>query len=126
MPPRPFRNGSTDDQFLSNLLGGQALNERKHSTDHHSILTPAQTQDQGSRSQPYQPGFVGDLAESPSDTHPRAKTPLSQMADIDRWGLKGLLAMTDSESPDFNKLLAGHDLTTLGLDLNSSEYVQSP
>ena len=122
MSSRPFGNGSNDDQFLSSLLDGQGLSERKHSVDHHSLLTPAQSQDQGSRAPQYVPGFVGDLSDSPSETHPRAKTPLSQMADIDRFGLKGLLAMTDAESLDYNKILAGHDLTTLGLDLNSSEY----
>ncbi|KAF2098796.1 hypothetical protein NA57DRAFT_39225 [Rhizodiscina lignyota] len=40
------------------------------------------------------------------------------MSEFDRWGLKGLLAMIPSDSPDHSSLAVGQDLTVLGLDLN--------
>lgn len=48
--------------------------------------------------------------------------PLTQMSDLDRFGLAGLLRMIHSESPDVASLAVGQDLMTLGLDLNQPEY----
>ncbi|KAF2145273.1 uncharacterized protein K452DRAFT_284654 [Aplosporella prunicola CBS 121167] len=45
-------------------------------------------------------------------------TRLSQMSEIDRFGLPGLLAMIPPESADHSSLAIGQDLTVLGLDLN--------
>lgn len=47
------------------------------------------------------------------------------MVPIDRWGLAGLLATIRSDNPDVAGLAIGQDLTQLGLDLNSQEYVHS-
>ncbi|KAK7522489.1 hypothetical protein IWZ03DRAFT_371400 [Phyllosticta citriasiana] len=43
---------------------------------------------------------------------------LSQMNEIDRFGLPGLLAMIPPDSLDHSSLAVGQDLTVLGLDLN--------
>ena len=43
------------------------------------------------------------------------------MTELDKFGLPGLLDSVRSENPDVSNLAIGHDLTTLGLDLNSSE-----
>ncbi|KAK7541991.1 uncharacterized protein J3D65DRAFT_612213 [Phyllosticta citribraziliensis] len=43
---------------------------------------------------------------------------LSQMNEIDRFGLPGLLAMIPPDSQDHSSLAVGQDLTVLGLDLN--------
>lgn len=48
--------------------------------------------------------------------------PLTQMSELDRFGLAGLLRMIHSESPDVASLAVGQDLMTLGLDLNQPEY----
>lgn len=47
--------------------------------------------------------------------------PLSQMSELDKFGLAGLLRMIHSESPDVASLAVGQDLMTLGLDLNQPE-----
>ncbi|KAJ5569651.1 uncharacterized protein N7459_009081 [Penicillium hispanicum] len=47
--------------------------------------------------------------------------PLTQMSELDRFGLAGLLRMIHSESPDVASLAVGQDLMTLGLDLNQPE-----
>jgi hypothetical protein len=41
----------------------------------------------------------------------------------DRFGLLGLLSVIRMTDPDLNTLALGTDLTTLGLNLNSPEYV---
>ncbi|MCJ1421366.1 hypothetical protein MMC32_007729 [Xylographa parallela] len=76
---------------------------------------------QSSRAQQFQPGFGGDLEDSPGGVQNRTKTPLSQMNDLDRFGLAGLLETIRSDNPDVSGLAIGQDLTSLGLDLNSQE-----
>lgn len=80
-----------------------------------------QNQAQASRGPQYQPGFMADLAGSPGGAQPRSKTPLAHMSELDRFGLPGLLEMIRNENSDVSSLAIGQDLTTLGLDLNSSE-----
>ena len=46
----------------------------------------------------------------------------STMADIDRFGLSGLLSLIRNENMDMSLLGLGTDLTQLGLDLNQPEY----
>ena len=41
----------------------------------------------------------------------------------DRFGLLGLLSVIRMTDPDLNTLALGTDLTTLGLNLNSPEYL---
>ena len=81
---------------------------------------------QESRPQQYQSGYSGDPVESPRGVQQRTKTPLSHMSELDRYGLPGLLEMIRNEDPNVSSLAIGHDLTSLGLDLNSSEFVTSP
>lgn len=54
-----------------------------------------------------------------------SQTPLSQMSAIDEWGIAGMLAIIRSDDPNVASLARGQDLTTLGLNLNSAEYVVS-
>jgi CCR4-NOT transcription complex subunit 2 len=63
----------------------------------------------------------GETQESASQS--TEQPPLSQMSELDRFGLAGLLRMIHSESPDVASLAVGQDLMTLGLDLNQPEYV---
>ncbi len=51
-------------------------------------------------------------------------TPLCQKSFVpDRFGLLGLLSVIRMTDQDLNTLALGTDLTTLGLNLNSPEYV---
>lgn len=67
-------------------------------------------------------GVTGDAQESPAVSQSAEQPPLSQMSEIDKFGLSGLLRMIHSESPDVASLAVGQDLMTLGLDLNQAEY----
>jgi CCR4-NOT transcription complex subunit 2 len=70
---------------------------------------------------------TSDLVESPANSQPQSSqqgpssdTPsLSTMSPLDRYGLLGLFSTMRSASPATSSLAIGHDLTTLGLDLNS-------
>ncbi|KAL9032902.1 MAG: hypothetical protein Q9180_006237, partial [Flavoplaca navasiana] len=48
------------------------------------------------------------------------------MSPIDKYGLAGLLANVRSPDADTAALAIGQDLTQLGMDLNSPEYVFPP
>lgn len=65
----------------------------------------------------------GESQESSTPSQSTEQPPLSQMSELDRFGLAGLLRMIHSESPDVASLAVGQDLMTLGLDLNQPEYV---
>lgn len=49
--------------------------------------------------------------------------PLAGMAPIDRWGMKGLRTLLNN--PEYSAMISGFglDLNSLGVDLNSNEYV---
>jgi len=49
--------------------------------------------------------------------------PISQMAPIDRYGIAGLLATVNNPDRMVSGLAKGLDLTQLGLNLDSKEYV---
>jgi CCR4-NOT transcription complex subunit 2 len=85
-----------------------------------------QEQNQAQQMQQRQPqaGAVsGEMQESSAPSQNAEQPPLSQMSELDRFGLAGLLRMIHSESPDVASLAVGQDLMTLGLDLNQPEYV---
>ena len=84
---------------------------------------PSQPQQTSSRLQQQQGGFGGDLVDSPGAVQTPDQLPLSQMSDLDRFGLAGILAMVRNDNQDLASLAIGQDLTQLGLDLNSSESV---
>lgn len=57
----------------------------------------------------------------PSDS-PRVERAQTQMSELDRFGLKGLLAMLrEGETSDQAHLALGMDLNSLGLDLHRPE-----
>ena len=60
------------------------------------------------------------MVELPSNTQQTDVPPTSQMSDLEKYGLPGLLAMIRNPSQDISSLAIGQDLTALGLDLNSS------
>ena len=114
------QNGSNVDSLIASL--SQTTLKPDHSTSQ-QLRQPPQGRPQPSRPQQHQTGFGADFVESPGDGRTRNQTPLSHMSELDRYGLAGLLDTIRNDDPDVTSLAIGHDLTQLGLDLNSSEYV---
>ncbi|KAL9630153.1 MAG: hypothetical protein Q9204_004868, partial [Flavoplaca sp. TL-2023a] len=81
--------------------------------------TQSQQQHQPSRHQ------RGSLA-SGGAAQTAENVPVDEMSPIDKYGLAGLLANVRSPDADTAALAIGQDLTQLGMDLNSPEYVSSP
>ena len=84
-----------------------------------NTASPTDGQADSARAQQFPTG-AENFDTSNTIQHPD-RTPLSQMSDIDKWGLKGLLAKINSDDPNVVALAIGQDLSELGLDLNSPE-----
>jgi CCR4-NOT transcription complex subunit 2 len=83
-----------------------------------------QAQIQQVQQQQQQGGLISGDGQESSTTGQSAEQPsLSQLSELDRFGLAGLLRMIHSENPDIASLAVGQDLMTLGLDLNQPECV---
>ena len=93
-----MQNGNNDSLFTSQ--GDAQASQRSYNGEQN-----------GSR-------FQGD---STDDAEPQQPKSPAQMTELEKYGLPGLLDTIRSENPDVASLAQGHDLTTLGLDLNSSE-----
>ena len=63
----------------------------------------------------------GEVVESPAGSQQPEAQPLSQMSELDRYGMAGMLSRGDYQADDVRSLAKGHDLTDLGLDLNQTE-----
>jgi CCR4-NOT transcription complex subunit 2 len=83
---------------------------------------PSQPQEAAgpSRAQPVDPGASSN--QDNGEDHPEYEDPLAHMSEIDKWGLKGFSYLMRNY-PDYAALVTGIDLSTLGFDLNSPEYV---
>lgn len=70
---------------------------------------------------------AGEVKQASSSmTSPRADGGRSQMSELDRFGLTGLLAtLREGEESDQTHLALGMNLNSLGLDLHRPEYVTS-
>ena len=78
--------------------------------------------------QPQQPSqgrqdYGARTGDSSRSNHTPDRTPLSQMSELDEFGIQGFLNTINNENPDVSYLARGQDLTTLGLNLNSAECV---
>ncbi|KAL1622141.1 transcriptional regulator [Diplodia seriata] len=107
------RNGmvspvESQQDSVSERIGGTVLRDDRTAAERRA--REASTTSFGS--QPVQPP-----SKSGSISHVE-QTRLSQMSEIDRFGLPGLLAMIPPDSQDHSSLAVGQDLTVLGLDLN--------
>ncbi|TID23756.1 NOT2/NOT3/NOT5 domain-containing protein [Venturia nashicola] len=60
-------------------------------------------------------------ASSPQATNSSKQKRLSEMAEQERWGMPGLLAKINAESPDYDPLAVGMNIQELGLNLDSTE-----
>lgn len=103
--------------------GDRGLNTRST----RAVANPFQNQqDQGPIG--YQGRAVGpqdqDLTESsspPQTTNASKQKRLSEMTEEEKWGMPGLLAKILPDSPDFDQLAMGIDISTLGMNLESTE-----
>lgn len=79
-------------------------------------------QQQPNQSSHAQQDYGNRLDDPAGVTHtPPDLTSPSQMSARDQWGLAGFLATISHDNSDVSGLARGHDLTSLGLNLNSSE-----
>lgn len=63
-----------------------------------------------------------EVIESPNMVPGVPNGRLSNMTELERYGLPGLLTMISDHSPDHSTLAVGQDLTVVGLDLNRPEW----
>lgn len=66
----------------------------------------------------------GEAAQEPApaeEGRPMVQDPLPGMNERDRYGLKGLFGTLKGPFADQGALVTGVDVTTLGLDLNTTE-----
>lgn len=66
---------------------------------------------------------AASASSAPGPGAPPAAAAESDKSGASRWGLTGLLSVIRMTDPDLNTLALGTDLTTLGLDLNSTEVL---
>ena len=60
---------------------------------------------------------------SSSNSQQLGKKRISEMTELEQFGLEGLFARINPNHPDHSPLALGHDLTTLGIDLNSPDPI---
>jgi CCR4-NOT transcription complex subunit 2 len=65
-------------------------------------------------------GSATKLGNSEDDQIPEVVDPLAGMAEVDKWGIKGLRTLMNN-FPDYHAMAVGMDPTSLGLDMSSSE-----
>jgi len=62
-----------------------------------------------------------EAPSSPQATNPSKQKRLSEMTEEEKWGMPGILAKIVPESPDYDLLAMGMEISNLGLDLQSTE-----
>lgn len=88
-------------------------------SDYHNQAFQSTQQQAQSSSQ--QGGFAGgDLLDSSATSQQQEVQPVSQMSEMEKYGFAGLLA-TLHGPPEVRSLALGHDLPSLGLDMNSQD-----
>ncbi|KAL9079673.1 MAG: hypothetical protein Q9157_001449 [Trypethelium eluteriae] len=68
-------------------------------------------------------GLGGQAAVSSNSSQQLGKKRISEMTELEQYGLEGLFARINPNHPDHSPLALGHDLTTLGIDLNSPDPI---
>jgi len=62
--------------------------------------------------------FDTDSMDAPDPVQPPQRKRIRDITPMEKFGLPGLLAKLPPDSPDYDPLAVGQDLTVLGLDLN--------
>jgi len=119
---RSLQNGNANNSVFSNpQASSQSGLSSQMPIKPGSFPEQQQRQPQASQQQQQQQTFGRELVDSPGPVQTPDRMPLSQMTDLDRFGLAGLLGMIRHESEDLAGLTIGQDLTALGLDLNQPD-----
>jgi CCR4-NOT transcription complex subunit 2 len=66
-------------------------------------------------------GAIGKQNVDDDDQDAEVVDPLAGMAEVDKWGIKGLRTLMNNY-PDYHAMVVGMDPGSLGLDMSSSEY----
>jgi CCR4-NOT transcription complex subunit 2 len=85
---------------------------------------PQQPESAMPRSQTADSG-IGSSQGNGDEAGPDYVDPLAHMSESDKWGLKGFLYLMHNY-PDYAALVTGQDVSNLGFDLTSSEWVSRP
>jgi hypothetical protein len=67
-------------------------------------------------------GSSTKLGEEKENSLPDVVDPLAGMAEVDKWGIKGLRTLMNNY-PDYHAMVVGMDPNSLGLDMSSQECV---
>lgn len=117
--PQPFAMSSADFPALPQSGGrGSGSGGRKGGRGDAGVAG-------GARGRPPVSGFASAVASHPpkGDSAARAGAGHQHSAGMQQYGLLGMLHVIRMGNPDLTTLALGLDLTTLGLNLNSPEYV---
>ncbi|KAI9693110.1 MAG: hypothetical protein M1822_005105 [Bathelium mastoideum] len=76
-----------------------------------------------SQSQQSDQNLGNQIANSTNAIHQLGKKRISEMTELEQYSLEGLFARINPNHPDHSPLALGHDLTTLGIDLNSADPI---
>ena len=88
-----------------------------------SQFPPQQQTSQSQQPSQGRQDYGARTGDSSRSNHTPDRTPSSQMSALDEFGIAGFLHTLNHENPDVAYLARGQDLTTLGLNLNSAEFV---
>ena len=105
------------------MLGSVLRDQNNHNPlpsfhDSQSLPQQQNSQPQSHLSTRPQQAYGSTLSESPAVTADQGS---SQMSDMDRFGIAGLISTIRSDNLDVRGLAIGQDLNHLGLNLNSVE-----
>ncbi|KFA78887.1 hypothetical protein S40288_05335 [Stachybotrys chartarum IBT 40288] len=67
---------------------------------------------------------TGKLKEDKENQSPEAIDPLTGMAEVDKWGIKGLRTLMNNY-PDYHAMVVGMDPASLGIDMASQELLST-
>ena len=122
----PFQDGDHNDDVQeshSAFSGSTAAQQFFQSTALQDLQQPpigpptqAQLQQDGQN-------LSQQVANSSNANHLLGKERISEMTELEQYGLEGLFARINPSHPDHSSLALGHDLTTLGIDLNSPDAI---
>jgi CCR4-NOT transcription complex subunit 2 len=65
---------------------------------------------------------IAKLRNAKETQAPDAVDPLNGMSAVDKWGIKGLRTLMNTY-PDYQAMVVGMDPITIGIDINSQEWV---
>lgn len=116
-PSQPATQNNFRDQLAQQSgTGPSSMHAELHNELYRTFGGDMQRQEVALRSRDF--GVSGVTSESPDQL---VEDPCAGMSDLDRFGLKGYLALAKGPYPDQSTLMTGIDLGTLGLDLSTPE-----